>query len=426
MSGLFLTLRTSESGMRVHQKAIQTTSNNVANINTPGYSRQRAEIVSSGALYNPSRTNITNNGQMGTGAGISAITRARNAFYDHQYRSEVHNYGETNVKYDYYNGIESIIKEPSDYGISSKLKDFFSGWEELSKNTSSKSSKNLVVEKGLDLANALSDAYNKLNNLKEGISGNIDTEIEQINGMLDSLKEIERQIDLVNASGSDPNTLLDEKDRILDELSSKLDIQDKDVATMIADGKLDRAELEEAFNNGVKVSGSLQGYHDMDGKLNEYMEDLQTLSDTIVDQVNNAYGGTFFEKGNPPADKLIKVEETIKNNPYLIDITSEQAEAVGNVQNQKFNMNGEKTTINKYYNNYAERIGIDSSKVVQDEKNQRGLLTEIDNFRMSISGVSLDEEFVNLIQLNHSYTASAKVLSTVDQLLDVVINGIIR
>jgi flagellar hook-associated protein 1 FlgK len=426
MSGLFLTLRTSESGMRVHQKAIQTTSNNVANINTPGYSRQRAEIVSSGALYNPSRNNITNSGQMGTGAGISAITRARNAFYDHQYRSEVHNYGETNVKYDYYNGIESIIKEPSDYGISSKLKDFFSGWEELSKNTSSKSSKNLVVEKGLDLANALSDAYNKLNNLKEGISGNIDTEIEQINGMLDSLKEIERQIDLVNASGSDPNTLLDEKDRILDELSSKLDIQDNDVAAMIADGKLDRAELEEAFNNGVKVSGSLQGYHDMDGKLNEYMEDLQTLSDTIVDQVNNAYGGTFFEKGNPPADKLIKVEETIKNNPYLIDITSEQAEAVGNVQNQKFNMNGEETTINKYYNNYAERIGIDSSKVVQDEKNQRGLLTELDNFRMSISGVSIDEEMVNLIQLNHSYTASAKVLSTVDQLLDVIINGIIR
>jgi len=426
LSGLFLTLRTSESGMRVHQKAIQTTSNNVANINTPGYSRQRAEIVSSGALYTPSRSNITNNGQVGTGAGISAITRARNAFYDHQYRSEVHNYGMTNVKYDFYNGIETIIKEPSDYGISSKIKDFFTGWGELSKNTSSKSSKNLVVEKGLDLANALSDSYNKLNNLKEGISGNLDSEIEQINGMLDSLKEVERQINLVNASGSDPNTLLDEKDRILDELSSKLDIQDKDVAAMISDGKLDRVELDEAFKNGVNVSGSLQGYHDMDNKLSEYMADIKVLSDTIVDKVNDAYGGTFFEKGNPPADKLINVEETIKNNPYLIDITSEQATEVGNIQNQKFNINGEEITINNFYNNFAERVGIDSSKVIQDEKNQRGLLTEIDGFRMSVSGVSMDEEMVNLIQLNHSYTASAKVLSTVDQLLDVVINGIIR
>jgi len=123
---------------------------------------------------------------------------------------------------------------------------------------------------------------------------------------------------------------------------------------------------------------------------------------------------------------LINVEETIKNNPYLIDITSEQATAVGNIQNQKFNINGEETTINNFYNNFAERVGIDSSKVIQDEKNQRGLLTEIDGFRMSVSGVSMDEEMVNLIQLNHSYTASAKVLSTVDQLLDVVINGIIR
>jgi len=120
------------------------------------------------------------------------------------------------------------------------------------------------------------------------------------------------------------------------------------------------------------------------------------------------------------------VEETIKNNPYLIDITSEQATEVGNIQNQKFNINGEEITINNFYNNFAERVGIDSSKVIQDEKNQRGLLTEIDGFRMSVSGVSMDEEMVNLIQLNHSYTASAKVLSTVDQLLDVVINGIIR
>jgi len=164
----------------------------------------------------------------------------------------------------------------------------------------------------------------------------------------------------------------------------------------------------------------------MDNKLSEYMADIKVLSDTIVDKVNDAYGGTFFEKGNPPADKLINVEETIKNNPYLIDITSEQATAVGNIQNQKFNINGEETTINNFYNNFAERVGIDSSKVIQDEKNQRGLLTEIDGFRMSVSGVSMDEEMVNLIQLNHSYTASAKVLSTVDQLLDVVINGIIR
>ena len=62
----------------------------------------------------------------------------------------------------------------------------------------------------------------------------------------------------------------------------------------------------------------------------------------------------------------------------------------------------------------------------RNEKNQSKLLEEIDNLRLNVSGVSLDEEMVNLIQFQHSYNASAKVISTIDSLLDVVVNGLVR
>ena len=71
-------------------------------------------------------------------------------------------------------------------------------------------------------------------------------------------------------------------------------------------------------------------------------------------------------------------------------------------------------------------MGNETQEVIRNEKNQSKVLKEIDNLRLNVSGVSIDEEMVNLIQFQHSYNASAKVISTLDSLLDVVVNGLVR
>ncbi len=86
----------------------------------------------------------------------------------------------------------------------------------------------------------------------------------------------------------------------------------------------------------------------------------------------------------------------------------------------------EKTTIDKFYNNIIQKLGNEAQEVIRNEKNQSKILKEIDNLRTNVSGVSLDEEMVNLVQFQHAYNASAKVISTIDSLLDVVINGLKR
>lgn len=436
MAGLFSILHTANSGMNAHQKAIQTISHNISNLDTEGYSRQRTEFVTNSPMYMPSLNNTIGRGQLGTGVHVTDVTRARNTFYDYQFRAESHKYGKTVSKYDYYNSIETIINEPSEHGISAGIDDFFKGWESLSKDINTDSKKSLVVENASNLANLISENYKKLNGLKDDIDENINNEIKQINDMLSTLKDLNKSIDVISGSGSTPNDLLDERDRIMDELSFKLDLNNSDVKNMLQDGKLEINELKDNSGNWkTGVSGTLQGLFEMHNKIDTYKSDLKDVADGLAKQINDVYNASagiterdFFITSNVAGEDIIKVNPKIKSNPNELKLTSDEAAKIAKTKDEKVDIGavgGKVSTISDHYKAFAELIGIDSKKVNQDEANQRKIISNIDNSRMSVSGVSLDEEMTELIKVQRSYQASAKVVSTVVQLLDVVINGLI-
>ncbi len=436
MAGLFSILNTANSGMNAHQKAIQTISHNISNLDTEGYSRQRTEFATNSPMYMPSLNNAIGRGQLGTGVHVTDVTRARNSFYDYQFRAEAHKYGKTVSKYDYYNTIETIINEPSDYGISAGIDDFFKGWESLAKDINSDSKKSLVVENASNLATLISESYKKLDKLKGDIDDNIDSEIKQINDMLKSLEDLNKSIDVISGSGSTPNDLLDERDRILDDLSFKLDLENSDVKNMLADGKLELNELKNPDGTWkTGVSGTLQGLFEMHGKIDTYKSDLKDVSDGLAKQINDVYNTSagitvtdFFITSNVDGEDIIKVNPAIKSNPNELKLTADEASKIAKLKDEKIDIGavgGKVSTISDHYKAFAESVGLDSKKVNQDEVNQRKIINNIDSSRMSVSGVSLDEEMTELIKVQRSYQASAKVMSTAVQLLDVVINGII-
>lgn len=436
MAGLFTTLYTASSGMNAHQKSIQTISHNISNLDTEGYSRQRTEYATNNPMYMPSLNNALGKGQLGTGVHVTDVTRARNSFYDYQFRAQADKYGKTVSKYDYYNSIETIINEPSDYGISAGIDNFFKGWDSLAKDINSDSKKSLVVENASNLANLISESYKKLGGLKDDIDKNIDSEIKQINDMLDSLKDLDKSIAVVSGSGSTPNDLLDERDRIMDELSFKLDINNSDVKDMLKDGKLELNELKDVDGKWKSgVSGTLQGLFEMHDKIDTYKNELKDVSDGLAKKINEVYGASvgiterdFFITSNVEGEDIIKVNPNIKSNPNELKLTSDEAAKIAKVKDEKIDIGvtgGKVSTISDHYKAFAETIGLDSEKITQDEVNQRKIMSNIDNSRMSVSGVSLDEEMTDLIKVQRSYQASAKVLSTAVQLLDVIINGII-
>lgn len=424
MAGLLGSLQSARSGMSVSQASIQTTSHNINNLNTPGYSRQRVEQSARSAYSYPGYNSTLGAGQLGTGVEATDVIRIRNSFYDFQYRNESHTYGEIGVKYDHYTTMENIFNEPSETGISSSINNFFTSWHELSKNPSDKGAKDIVIQNSEYLAKNISNVYKKLDNLGQDAQKKLNENIEEINGMLKQLKDLDKNIKIVQGSGKSPNDLMDEKDKILDDLSFKMNIQDENVQKLLKD-KIESGEniTQEDLKGIPGVSGEIKGSLDMIEKINSYKSDLKELSEGIAKNVNDTLGVDIFESGTDP---ILKVKDDIVDKTTEINITAETAEKMYKLKDEKVSIGGENITINNAYNNIIQRLGNETQEVRRNEKNQSKILKEIDNSRLNVSGVSLDEEMINLVQFQHAYNASAKVVSTIDSLLDVVINGLVR
>lgn len=425
MSGLLSTLNTAKSGMNVSQVAIQTTSHNISNINTPGYSRQRVNQSASSPYSMPGKNSNFGAGQIGTGAQIDDVTRIRNSFYDYQYRSESHQYGSTSVKYEYFKNIEGIFNEPSDTAISSSLNSFFNSWSELSKDPQSSGVKSVVIENGKYLSNSINSAFKRLESLEEGLDKQSEYIMDEVNSMLSQLDKLEKNIKIIQGSGKSPNDFLDKRDQLLDNLSFKLNINDKDVKATLkkaydANGKV---TLDDLTKSGVKISGELEGTLSMKKEINKYKDGLKQLANTITSNVNKAAGQDIFKAKD---GELISINPEMLQEPEKINVTADIALKVYELKSEKVNINGKDMTINTFYNSMIQDLGQSSAAVIRDESNQSKLLENIDSSRSSVSGVSLDEEMISLVQLQHTYSANAKVMSTIDSLLDVVVNGLVR
>lgn len=425
MSGLLSTLNTAKSGMNVSQVAIQTTSHNISNINTPGYSRQRVNQSASSPYSMPGKNSNFGAGQIGTGAQIDDVTRIRNSFYDYQYRSESHQYGSTSVKYEYFKNIEGIFNEPSDTAISSSLNSFFNSWSELSKDPQSSGVKSVVIENGKYLSNSINSAFKRLESLEEGLDKQSEYIMDEVNSMLSQLDKLEKNIKIIQGSGKSPNDFLDKRDQLLDNLSFKLNINDKDVKATLkkaydANGKV---TLDDLTKSGVKISGELEGTLSMKQEINKYKGGLKQLANTITSNVNKAAGQEIFKAKD---GELISINPEMLQEPEKINVTADIALKVYELKSEKVNINGKDMTINTFYNSMIQNLGQSSAAVIRDESNQSKLLENIDSSRSSVSGVSLDEEMISLVQLQHTYSANAKVMSTIDSLLDVVVNGLVR
>lgn len=425
MSGLLSTLNTAKSGMNVSQVAIQTTSHNISNINTPGYSRQRVNQSASSPYSMPGKNSNFGAGQIGTGAQIDDVTRIRNSFYDYQYRSESHQYGNTSVKYEYFKNIEGIFNEPSDTAISSSLNSFFNSWSELSKDPQSSGVKSVVIENGKYLSNSINSAFKRLESLEEGLDKQSEYIMDEVNSMLSQLDKLEKNIKIIQGSGKSPNDFLDQRDQLLDNLSFKLNINDKDVKATLkkaydTNGKV---TLDDLTKSGVKISGELEGTLSMKKEINKYKDGLKQLANTITSNVNKAAGQDIFKAKD---GELISINPEMLQEPEKINVTADIALKVYELKSEKVNINGKDMTINTFYNSMIQDLGQSSAAVIRDESNQSKLLENIDSSRSSVSGVSLDEEMISLVQLQHTYSANAKVMSTIDSLLDVVVNGLVR
>ncbi|KYD23452.1 flagellar hook-associated protein FlgK [Parageobacillus toebii] len=225
MLSTFHGLEAAKRGMMTQQAALYVTGHNVANANTPGFTRQRVNFVQTEPFPAPALNRPQIPGQMGTGVKAGAVERVREYFLDIQYREENNKLGYWEARADAIAKMEDIMNEPSDNGLAKTMDQFWQALQDLSVNPENEGARSVVRQRGLAVVETFHYLSNSLSQIQTDIGTQIGVTITQINSLAKQISEINQQIASVEPNGYLPNDLYDERDRLIDELSKLINVQ---------------------------------------------------------------------------------------------------------------------------------------------------------------------------------------------------------
>jgi len=461
MTGIFGTLNMGKRALLAQQLAINVTGHNISNVNTEGYSRQKVVMET-----NPPTSAWP--GQVGTGVRAAQINRVYDHFLGTQIQDEKTNLGRWEAQQSGLKNIDAIFNESNGYGLNQTMNEFWNSWQELSNNPSSITERNNVVEKGKALSSAFHRIHDELEQAQQQADDNIKATIDRINTLAEQIADLNKNISSVEANGQKANDYRDQRDMLVKDLSSLIDIKTfennngqldiilgsgrplvsnssfQSLSADIRGDGLNDVVWNDGYGTSVNITnnisgGELKGWLEVrDTNIDNYLGKLDSLAGGIISGVNGlhstGYGlnrstnGQNFFSGTDASD--IGVNSNIVNDVTLIAAANNSGGAPGdnlnavaivNLQNSLL-MNGNSATYNSFYSSLISEAGNASATASANREHQSSIITYLENRREAVSGVSLDEEMVNLIKFQHAYESAAKVISTADELLDTLID----
>jgi flagellar hook-associated protein 1 len=445
-------LQTALSGLEAAQAAIDTTGQNIANANTPGYSRQRVDMTERDPLTIQSLSNVTGAGsQLGLGVDITTISRVRDQFLDVQYRGQNTQTSGDNTASTLLGQVQAALNEPSSSGLSGALTQFWSAFNALASAPTNQGALQAVLGAGQTVATGLGTLSNELTTLESQVTGQYNSLTDPNSGPIASdanqIAALNTQIAQAQVNGLNPNTLFDKRDQLIDDLSqySNVNVATQpngmvnvsfgnaakaaaggvaDATPLVNGGSVDLTDnLTDANLSGTGGTvGALLGLYDSttgQGKIADYLSTLNSVTNTLVTSVNGAIASADSAGATAPPFFTGTTAATIAVNPALSSATAPytqaEAQAVGALRGQ---------SADQAYNAFVTRIGSDVQSTQSAQQTAQSLLSAISNQRQSVSGVSLDEEMTNLITYQQAYQASARVMNAINETLNTLINQV--
>jgi flagellar hook-associated protein 1 len=459
MPGLFQGLEIGKRALLTNQMWLQTLGHNIANVDTPGFSRQRVSVVSTSPSYTPQ-------GLVGTGVTANDITQVRDLFLGQQYREANKSLGQWTYKEKTMTQIESLVNEPQDGSINDLLTSFFNSWSDMSTgDADSSTNRQDVLQQANRLTNSFHQLAQGLSDLRTGIDKDLETYTHEINQLTANIAQINQQIKSLELGGTKANDLRDQRDLLTDQLANLVDVRMQEKPngeTVVAMGGMVLVDGSSSFDIGVKavndngmqihklvwkgtevsltnLNGQLYGLLETRDKIIPgYLANLNKLTKSLVEEVNaihtTGYGingstGIAFFDPNLTDAATIKVNEDLQSDPTKIAATDSNAEknlkialAISDLRDKQV-LNSGSSSMADYYSGLVGKLGIEAKQATSFKSNYELLVQQVDNSRQSVQGVSLDEEMANMIKYQHAYDAAARVITTMDQALETVING---
>ncbi|RFB11033.1 flagellar hook-associated protein FlgK [Bacillus sp. HNG] len=225
MVSTFHGLETARRGMVTQQSALYTTGHNIANANTPGYTRQRVNFTQTNPYPSPGLNTAKIPGQVGTGVEAGTIQRVRESFLDVQFRGEQTKTSYWETRANALGKMEEIMNEPSETGLANTLNQFWQSLQDLAANPEDQGARSVVRQRGEMVANTFNYLSNSLTAIKDDFGKQISVTVKAVNSLSDQISRINKQISEIEPVGYLPNDLYDERDRLIDELSKYVEIK---------------------------------------------------------------------------------------------------------------------------------------------------------------------------------------------------------
>jgi flagellar hook-associated protein 1 FlgK len=457
MANGWLGLNTALSGLRTAQEMLDISSHNIANASTPGYSRQRATVVAAPPFSYPAFNRTGLPGQLGTGVQITAVNRIRDVYLDQQINQQQSLTGYWTARSDVLATAESAFPEPSNTGLGNELSKFWSSWEDLAANPSSSAARTAVLTQASSLAARFNRDAAQLTTQIQGVDSQVRGAISDANDLATRIAALNKQIQGIEIAGDHANDLKDQRDQLVQQLNEIVPTQSIDqkdgTVTLLVNGIAivdhDRTWTISATNDAsghaqptwpdgsaVGVSGGrLRGFlQARDTTLAGYLGSLDQLAEQIATQVNAAHmsgvdqngaaGLALFTFTAGSGASTMAVNAALGNDPAKVVVAAAAnapgdttiASRIADLANSATFGTGTQTPTDAYAS-FIGQIGADSKQATEMSSNQQLVQSELENRRSSISGVSLDEEATDVIRFQQAYQASAKVITTINEML---------
>ncbi|MEO5666539.1 MAG: flagellar hook-associated protein FlgK [Bdellovibrionota bacterium] len=462
----------SKGALAANQLGLATTSHNISNANTKGYSRQRVELQANSPV-NFGRARV------GTGVGVGAITRTTSDFVNKRLEEESSNLGQYESLNDVYTQLEADFGNEGETGVSSRIAKFFNDVRSLSTEPQSVPLRSAVRES----ANAVVSRFHGMRENFDAMVSDLDHRAEgsvaEINSLTSKIAGLnQRIVDVEITPGSFANDERDSRDLAVKDLAKLMPVQITELengaisvssgrAGVLVDpsGNYELAALRSPdpnHNSSMRIftkehdgtighdvtaslgSGSLGGIiQARDTVLPKVINKVDTLAygfsnalNSVHTQgygTNNQTNNELFTLGESDsvrgASRRIGLSDSMTND--LSSMASAQAPnsrgdnrqllAIADLEDKPIFENGQANFTN-YMSSMVGNMGVEARSVRENLDTQTSVMGQLDSMREETAGVSLDEEAINMLKFQKAFDANAKMIQVADSMMETVLN----
>ncbi len=444
MGGLNTSLLISTQALEVAQGALNATSNNIANANTPGYTREVPQ-------FSESPLSLAGNEIIGGGVSLTGLQSVRDELLNLQIQNQTSLQSSADTQSSSLQQIQAYFTTTGT-DIGSALSAFSGDLTQLSATPSNSAVQQEVLSSGQDLANAFNSTANGLTSAQSGADTQVTQTVAQINSLTSQIAQLNGQVAQLEAAGKDGGTTEDQRDQLVQQLSALTGVtvmQTSDGETITTGNGTPLVMGNSSYSlqtttgsdgmqhvldyTGKDITSSIQGgqlggaIQIRDQVIPGYLAQLNTLASQFAASFNAAQAKGFDSNGNAgqnffsvPASGAAAGLSVSFTDPSLIAISSDgSAGSNGNVANLSAALTSalpSGQTVAQAYANLVDNVGTDASDASTQSTAIGQNLLQLNNQQGSVSGVSIDEETTNLIRFQTAYEAAARIVSTIQQL----------